>query len=112
MKSPQIEIKVRRRGSPEECRRILSDYLDSGLSLWRFSKRVEYSYGSLRNWIKRYDSQAKKDQTNSQSFVELPASPIGQAGIAASVRLPSGTEVTLHACCDAALAQGLMKSLR
>jgi transposase-like protein len=83
MKSPWTEIKCQRRRTPEECRRIVSDYLASGLSLWRFSQSVEFSYGSLRNWVKRYGSEAKKDQASSQSFVELPAFPIEQAGIAA-----------------------------
>lgn len=112
MKSPQLEIKCKQRQSPEECRRIVSDYLASGLSLWWFSQSVEFSYGSLRNWVKRYGSEVKKDQANSQSFVELPASPIGQAGITALVRLPSGAEVTLHAGCNSTLAQTLIKSLR
>ena len=111
MKSPQLEIKCKRRRSPEECRGIVSDYLASGVSLWRFSQGVEFSYGSLRNWVKRYGSEATKDQANSQSFVELSASPTGQTGIAASVCLPSGAEVTLHAGCDSALAQTLIKSL-
>ena len=111
MKSPQIETNGRRRQSPEECRRIVSDFLASGESLWRFSQSVEFSYGSLRNWVKRYGSEAKKDQAISQSFVELPTSPIGRTGIAASVRLPSGAELTLHVDCDSALAQTLIKSL-
>jgi transposase-like protein len=112
MKSPKDKKKKWRRRSPEECRRIVSDYFSSGENLWRFSQSVEFSYGSLRNWVKRYGCEAKKDQANSQSFVELRASPIGQAGIAALVRLPSGAEVTLHTGCDSALAQTLIKSLR
>ena len=112
MKSPRVELKGRRRRSPEECRRIVSDFLRSGETLWRFSQKVEIGYGSLRNWVKRYGAEAKKEQINSQSFVELPPSSIESAQIIASVRLPSGAELTVHTGCDTVLAQTLMNSLR
>ena len=112
MERPQEKNKGRRRRSPDECRRIVSDYLASGESLWRFSQGTEISYGSLRNWVKRYGEAAKKDLMGSQAFVELPSSPVEPTGIVASVRLPSGAEITLHRSCDVPFLKTLIKSLR
>lgn len=112
MKSPQGKTKKWRRRSPEECRRIVSNYFSSGESLWQFSQRTAIGYGSLRNWVKRYGPDVKVDGRKAQSFVELPPSTMGAAGIAATVRFASGTEVALHSGCSTALVQTLIKSLR
>ena len=111
MEAPQEKMKGRRRRSPEECRRIVLDYRSSGESLWRFSQRTEISYGSLRNWVQRYGEKAKTDPGTHQAFVELPTSPVDYAQIAASVRLPSGAEITLHGGCDPVLLKTLIKAL-
>jgi transposase-like protein len=115
MKQPHPDFRSRRRHTPRQRAKLLTQYRRSGLSQREFVQRHGLGLSTLTKWLReeRQPDRQLPGRNGADLFQEVKLQPqFGAAGWAAEVVLADGAVLRLGAHADVAWATALFQALR